>query len=199
MTEATEASTPLISLQQASMQFGGQRVLHAVDLDVRRGQTVVVIGESGCGKTVLLKLIIGLLRPTVGRALFDGKMLIDLPERELTRGWLKASYRALDSKRTKPWKPWHQLTRATQAKVVSGEVNEYRVELMSTANLFERGHRICLEITSLDLPTGSGFENNCEYVPYHVCSSKTVVHQIYHNEQYPSHLILPVIPKDEAK
>src|ERR1700724_642528 len=85
MTEATEATPPLISLQQASMQFGGQRVLHAVDLDVRRGQTVVVIGESGCGKTVLLKLIIGLLRPTVGRALFDGKMLIDLPERELTK------------------------------------------------------------------------------------------------------------------
>ncbi len=77
--------TPLISLQQVSMQFGGQRVLHAVDLEVRRGQTVAVIGESGCGKTVLLKLIIGLLRPTVGRVLFDGKVLADLPERELTK------------------------------------------------------------------------------------------------------------------
>ena len=76
---------PLISLQQASMAFGGQRVLHAVDLDVSRGQTLAVIGESGCGKTVLLKLIIGLLRPTVGRALFDGRMLADLPERELTK------------------------------------------------------------------------------------------------------------------
>ena len=43
------------------MQFGGQRVLHDIDLDIRRGQTVAVIGESGCGKTVLLKLIIGLL------------------------------------------------------------------------------------------------------------------------------------------
>ena len=85
MTEATEAKIPLISIQQASMQFGGQRVLHAIDLEVRRGQTVVVIGESGCGKTVLLKLIIGLLRPTVGRALFDGRMLIDLPERQLTK------------------------------------------------------------------------------------------------------------------
>ncbi len=67
------------------MQFDGQRVLHAVDLKVHRGQTVAVIGESGCGKTVLLKLVIGLLRPTVGRALFDGKMLADLPERELTK------------------------------------------------------------------------------------------------------------------
>jgi phospholipid/cholesterol/gamma-HCH transport system ATP-binding protein len=77
--------TALISVQQASMRFGGQRVLHAVDLGVRKGQTVAVIGESGCGKTVLLKLIIGLLRPTTGRVLFDGKALADLPERELTK------------------------------------------------------------------------------------------------------------------
>lgn len=123
----------------------------------------------------------------------------DLPERELTRGWLKASYRALDAERTKPWKPWHLLTRTARAKIVPGEINEYRIEVMSTANLFERGHRICLDITSLDLPTGSGFGNNCEYVPYHVCSSKTVVHHVFHNEQYASHLLLPIIPKGDIR
>ncbi len=85
MSEAPPPETPLISLQQVSIRFGAQRVLHAVDLGIRRGQTVAVIGESGCGKTVLLKLIIGLLRPTVGRVLFDGKVLPDLPERELTK------------------------------------------------------------------------------------------------------------------
>jgi len=118
----------------------------------------------------------------------------NLYERELTRGWLKASHRALDEKRSKPWKPWHKLTRAAQQKVVPGEVNEYQVEILSTANLFEKGHRICLEITSLDLPSGAGFGNNFESVPFHVCSSKTVVHRIYHNEEYPSHLLLPIIP-----
>ena len=82
----------LISLEQVSMQFGAQRILHAIDLDVRRGQTVVVIGESGCGKTVLLKLIIALLRPTVGRVLFDGKALADLPERELMRQRLRFGF-----------------------------------------------------------------------------------------------------------
>jgi len=86
MNEATTAAeSPLIALQQVSMHFGGQRILHAVDLSIRRGQTVAVIGESGCGKTVLLKLMIGLLRPTVGRVLFDGKVLTDLREREQTK------------------------------------------------------------------------------------------------------------------
>jgi phospholipid/cholesterol/gamma-HCH transport system ATP-binding protein len=83
---------PLISLQQVTMQFGAQHVLHAIDLDIQRGQTVGVIGESGCGKTVLLKLIIGLLRPTVGRVIFDGKHLENLPERELTRQRLRFGF-----------------------------------------------------------------------------------------------------------
>src|ERR1700736_1391207 len=45
-----------------------------------------------------------------------------LPERELTRGWLKASYRALDEKRSKPWEPFHKLTRDATAPVNPGDV-----------------------------------------------------------------------------
>jgi phospholipid/cholesterol/gamma-HCH transport system ATP-binding protein len=85
-------SSSYLAAQQVSVQFGEQRVLHALELDVQRGQTLAVIGESGCGKTVLLKLIIGLLRPTVGRVLFDGKVLVDLPERELTRQRLRFGF-----------------------------------------------------------------------------------------------------------
>jgi predicted acyl esterase len=125
----------------------------------------------------------------------DGEMQTPaLPERELTRGWLKASMRALDEKRSQPWKPWHKLTRAAQRKLRPDEINEYCVEVCSTANLFKAGHRICVDITCLDLPTGSGFGTNCEYVPYHICSSKTVVHKVYRNAQYPSHLLLPIVP-----
>ncbi len=79
------ATPPLLALEQVSVQFAAHPVLHALDLQIQRGQTLTVIGESGCGKTVLLKLLVGLLRPTAGRVLFDGKVLADLPERELTR------------------------------------------------------------------------------------------------------------------
>jgi predicted acyl esterase len=118
----------------------------------------------------------------------------DLPERELTRGWLRASHRALDGRRSKPWKPWHPLTRVAQKPVVPVEINEYAIEILSTANLFKKDHRIALEITSLDLPTGVAGATDAEYVPYHICSSRTTVHRIFHDAKRPSHLLLPVIP-----
>jgi putative CocE/NonD family hydrolase len=122
-----------------------------------------------------------------------------LPERELTRGWLKASHRALDPERSKPWRPWHPLTREAWKPVRPGEINEYAIEICSTANLFKRGHRICVDITSMDLPTGVSGATNVEYIPYHICSSKTTVHRIYHNEKYPSYLLLPIIPGDKQE
>ena len=118
----------------------------------------------------------------------------NLPEREVSRGWLKASHRAVDEKRSKPGRPWHKLTRAAQQPVKPGEVTEYAIEIMATANLFRRGHRICLEIMSLDLPTGVAGATNAEYVPYHICSARTVLHKIFHDLNRPSHLLLPVIP-----
>lgn len=121
----------------------------------------------------------------------------DLPERELTRGWLKASHRALDPDRSLPWKPWHYLTREAQKPVVPDEVTEYQIEVMSTANLFRARHRICLEITCLDFPTGVSGATNVEYIPYHVCSSRTVLHRIFHDPAHPSHLLLPIVPFDE--
>jgi phospholipid/cholesterol/gamma-HCH transport system ATP-binding protein len=82
----------LISLQSVSMTFTAQKVLENISLDITAGQTLVVIGESGCGKTVLLKLIIALLRPTLGKVVFDGKVLADLDDRELTRQRLRFGF-----------------------------------------------------------------------------------------------------------
>jgi putative CocE/NonD family hydrolase len=119
----------------------------------------------------------------------------DLHERELTRGWLKASMRALDPERSLPWKPWHRLTRETRALVEPREIVEYKIEILATANLFKAGHRICIEIASLDLPTGVSGTTNVEYIPYHIASSRTTLHKIYHDARHPSHLLLPIIPE----
>lgn len=121
----------------------------------------------------------------------------NLPERELTRGWLKASHRAVDDSRSTLGVPWHPLTREAQKPVSPGEINEYQIEILSTANLFRRGHRICIEISSLDLPTGVAGATNAEYIPYHISSSRTVLHKIYHDAERPSHLLLPIIPAKE--
>lgn len=117
----------------------------------------------------------------------------DLHERELTRGWLKASYRAVDEKRSRPGAPFHKLAQSSIEPVKPGEVYEYKIQILATANLFKAGHRICLDITSMDVPTGTGAMTNVEYIPYHICRSETVTHQIYHDAQRPSHLLLPVI------
>jgi phospholipid/cholesterol/gamma-HCH transport system ATP-binding protein len=83
---------PLINLEKVGVQFGPQAVLRDIVMGVPAGQTLVVIGESGCGKTVLLKLLIGLLRPTSGRVTFDGRVLTDLGDRELTRERLRFGF-----------------------------------------------------------------------------------------------------------
>ena len=137
--------------------------------------------------------------PDVGRRTAraaEREIPFDLPEKELTRGWLKASHRAIDAERSEPWKPWHPLTRSAVKPVVPGEIVEYRIDILPNANMFRRGHRICLEITSMDFPTGVAGYTDVEYIPYHICSSKTTVHNIYHSYNYPSRLLLPIVPAD---
>ncbi|MEX2316440.1 MAG: ABC transporter ATP-binding protein [Pirellulales bacterium] len=79
-----EAADDFIQLRELSVDFGRQNVLRDINLTIPRGQTLAVIGESGCGKTVLLKTIIGLVRPTSGHVIFDGERLDELGDRELT-------------------------------------------------------------------------------------------------------------------
>lgn len=85
-------SQPLIELQHVTMRFQQQTVLRDLNLAIARGETVAVIGESGCGKTCLLRLLVGLLRPTQGRVLFDGHCLHELGDRELTRQRLRMGF-----------------------------------------------------------------------------------------------------------
>jgi phospholipid/cholesterol/gamma-HCH transport system ATP-binding protein len=82
---ATNTENPLIHLDRVEVHFGHHRVLRDINVAIPRGQTLAVIGESGCGKTVLLKTIIGLLRPTSGAVRFDGRNLAELSEKDLTQ------------------------------------------------------------------------------------------------------------------
>jgi phospholipid/cholesterol/gamma-HCH transport system ATP-binding protein len=84
-TDRSENSEkPLVELRDLNITFGRQAVLRDLNLTVPRGQTLAIIGESGCGKTVLLKVIIGLVAPTHGEVRFDGHDLLKLTDRELT-------------------------------------------------------------------------------------------------------------------
>lgn len=73
----------IIELRGVSKSFGRQRVLVDIDLKIEPGRTTVIIGRSGCGKSVLLKHVVGLLRPDRGQVLFEGQRIDDLPERRL--------------------------------------------------------------------------------------------------------------------
>jgi predicted acyl esterase len=120
----------------------------------------------------------------------------DGSELELNRGFLKASHRAVDESKSEPWKPYHP--HRDPEPVVPGEIHEYAIELNSMSNVFKVGHRIKLEITSMDHPRALPARIEIGgpiHLPYHVCSSKTTFHKIYHEEEYPSHLLLPVTPR----
>jgi phospholipid/cholesterol/gamma-HCH transport system ATP-binding protein len=73
MTDANaQFDDAVISIRGLSVSYGGRRVLDGIDLDVRRGETLVLLGGSGSGKTTLLKQVIGLAKPDVGSIRVNG-------------------------------------------------------------------------------------------------------------------------------
>src|SRR5215204_4335294 len=74
----------MIELYNLHKQFGKQVVLDNVNFEVREGETVALLGPSGTGKSVLLKHIIGLIRPDRGKVVVDGKDVSTLKRKELS-------------------------------------------------------------------------------------------------------------------
>ena len=72
-----------ILLEGISKAFGSKVVLDRIDLEVREGETVAVIGGSGVGKSVLLKTIVGLLEPDAGRVTVDDQVVTELSREDL--------------------------------------------------------------------------------------------------------------------
>ncbi len=84
-TDADLPDQPMLSIQGLGISFGQHEVLRDINLQIPRGQTLAIIGESGCGKTVLLKTLIQLITPTRGKVLFDGQDLSELNLHELAK------------------------------------------------------------------------------------------------------------------
>jgi phospholipid/cholesterol/gamma-HCH transport system ATP-binding protein len=68
-----------IEVRELRKSFGSQEVLNGIDLRIAAGETMAVLGQSGTGKSVLLKLIMGLLKPDGGSIRIEGREIVDLP------------------------------------------------------------------------------------------------------------------------
>jgi phospholipid/cholesterol/gamma-HCH transport system ATP-binding protein len=73
----------LISLRDVHLGFGDHEVLQGISLDVAHGETKVLLGETGMGKTLIMKLAAGLIQPDSGHVLVMGHDVSDMPEKEL--------------------------------------------------------------------------------------------------------------------
>ena len=80
---------PIISIRGLVNRFGSQVVHDGLDLDIRRGEVLGVVGGSGSGKSVLLRTILGLHRPTAGRILIEGRDRDEMEREE----WLRLQRR----------------------------------------------------------------------------------------------------------
>src|SRR5438874_159361 len=87
-----EQEKSLIEVQDLHVRFGRQAVLRGLNVNVPKKQTLVVIGESGCGKTVFLKSLIGLVRPTQGTVKFDQQNMAQLDEHVLSQQRVRFGY-----------------------------------------------------------------------------------------------------------
>ena len=82
-----------IEFQNVHKAFGDREVLQGIDLQVPRGQTTVILGSSGSGKSVLVSTVVGLLRPDQGRVVVGGQNVVDYEGAEDWQGlWLKTGF-----------------------------------------------------------------------------------------------------------
>ena len=82
----------LLELRNVTRQFGQQTVLREISLQVRAGETLVLIGESGCGKSVTTKRLAGMLEPTSGEVCWQGQNVTSIPAEERRRRRLRFGY-----------------------------------------------------------------------------------------------------------
>ncbi len=83
---------PLIRFRNVRKAFGPKRIYSGLTLDIMRGETITVMGASGSGKSVMLKMLIGLLKPDAGEILFEGKDVATMSDDQLTEVRRRIAY-----------------------------------------------------------------------------------------------------------
>lgn len=84
--------TDKVVIKNLSKSFGSKKVLRGLDLEIAKGESLVVIGGSGTGKSVLIKSIVGILEPDTGSILIDGKETVNISSKEHSKMLEKFGY-----------------------------------------------------------------------------------------------------------
>ncbi|MGC4064193.1 MAG: ABC transporter ATP-binding protein [Polyangiaceae bacterium] len=133
-------TSPLIRFSGIKKSFGPKVVYSGLDLEIQRGEALTIVGGSGVGKSVMLKLLIGLLTPEAGSIVFDGREVTQMNERELSEvrrriAMLFQSGALFDS--------------LTVGENVAYGLNEHYFRTLSRAEIRER---VAWALAAVDLP-----------------------------------------------
>ncbi len=79
----TQQTDAMISLRDLHVQYGEREILHGINFDVQRGETLVILGGSGSGKSTLLRTLVGLEKPSQGQIWIRGRDIADISSSEL--------------------------------------------------------------------------------------------------------------------
>jgi phospholipid/cholesterol/gamma-HCH transport system ATP-binding protein len=127
----------MIEVRELKKSFGTHEILEGVNLRIEKGESVVIIGRSGGGKSVLLKHLVALLKPDSGQVLIDGEDIVPMNERELLRirhkfGMLFQSAALFDSM-TVAENVGFALNR--ERKLTTGEIEKKVAEILEMVDL----------------------------------------------------------------
>src|SRR5213082_4188450 len=82
---STNAAEPLLAVEEIHTYYGKSHILDGISLEVGSGEVVGLLGRNGVGKSTTLKAIAGLVHPSAGRVVFDGRPITNLPAHRLAR------------------------------------------------------------------------------------------------------------------
>lgn len=141
---------PKIKLENLHKAFGKKKVLDGVNLEINHGESLVIIGGSGTGKSVTLKCILGLLTPDSGKIFIDGKEVTHLPTKEREKintqiGMLFQGAALFDSLSV-----WENVVFGIKEKKTKEELRQIAIQNLSSVGL---GKEVC-DVYPADLSGG---------------------------------------------